>query len=173
MVQPSQPHLAVVESIIHRPMPPPMGDVPAVDMPATIDVDTTGGALDANRGRLFNNLMAIAKRIVMGAVEASPKKCNQVEAGLHAHAVSVTARPPLQYANPPLSVQCGPLVPNRPHKPKGKGRNLSRSRRLQLRPLLLQRLILDLLRAQLPLRCQHWAMRHFPSMTCRSCPWHC
>ena len=37
-------------------------------------------------------------------------------------------------------VQSGPLVPNRPHRPKGKGRNLSRSRRLQPRPLLLRRL---------------------------------
>ena len=94
MVQPSQPHLAVVESTFHRPMPTPTGDVPAVDMPATIDVDTTAGAMEANRGRLFNNLMAIAKRIITGAVEAGPEKCKQVEAGLHARAASVTAPPP-------------------------------------------------------------------------------
>ena len=101
MVQPSQPHLAVVESTIHRSMPTPTGDVPAVEMPATIDVDTTAAAMEANRGRLFNNLMAIAKRIITGAVEAGPEKCKQVEAGLHALAVSITAPPPLQHANPP------------------------------------------------------------------------
>ena len=74
---------------------------PVVDMPATIDVDTTAAAMEANRGRLFNNLMAIAKRIITGAVEAGPEKCKQVEAGLHALAASITAPPPLQYANPP------------------------------------------------------------------------
>ena len=96
MVQPSQPHLVVVESTVHRPMPTPTGDVLAVDMPATMDVDTTTGAREANRGSLFNNLMAIAKRIITG-----PEKCKQVEAGLHALAASVTTPSPLQYANPP------------------------------------------------------------------------
>ena len=96
MVQPSQPHLAVVESTINGQMP-----TPAADMPATIDVDTTATAMEASRGRLFNNLMAIAKRIITVAVEAGPEKCKQVEAGLHALAASVTAPPSLQYANPP------------------------------------------------------------------------
>ena len=64
MVQPSQPHLAVVESTIHCPMPKTTSDVPAVDMPATIDVNTMAGSMEANAGPLFNNLMAIAKQIM-------------------------------------------------------------------------------------------------------------
>ena len=172
MVQPSQPHLAVVGSTIHRPMPTPTGEVPKVDVLAIIDVDRMAAAMEASRGRLFNNLMAIAKRIITGAVEAGPEKCKQVQHGLHALAASVTAAPPLQSANPP-PVQSGPLVPYLPHKPKGKGRKLPRSPRLQPRHVLLRRLILDLLRAQLPLPWpQQWAMWHFPSRTCRSCHWH-
>ena len=101
MVQPLQPHLAVVESTMHRPMPIPTGDVPAVDMPPSIPVATMAAAMEANRGRLFNNLFAIAKRIITGDVEAGPEKRTQVEAGLHALAARVAAPPPLQYANPP------------------------------------------------------------------------
>ena len=101
MVQPSQPHLPVVECLVSRPLPTPTRDVPVLEMPPSIDENRTDEAIVANKGRMFNNLLALARKVITAAVDAGPESCAHLESGLHALGATIGAPPPPDVANPP------------------------------------------------------------------------
>ena len=100
MIQPSSPHLPVVECLVSRPLPTPTRNVPVLEMLPSIDENRTEETIVANQGRVFNNLLALARKVITAAVDAGPESCVHSDSGLHALGATIGAPPPRDVANP-------------------------------------------------------------------------